>query len=254
MSTNSIFSVIGWLGGAFFCGVLPLGFAAILYFTARKRGRVGAAASAARRGPIVAVKPGPGLARLQGQVAPQANAIDGAPENALVYLRMKVEVYRWDSDSSGWVGLTDKARGIPFQLQDNSGTLWVTPDGLDKQLLGSGFVPNENQVQAACILLGISPNILRGQLRYQMWELRAGQTLTVIGSVLQGQKGLEIRKAENQPLIISPLPGQTIDAQISSQTKKASTWAMILGIPGAILLVCGLGGALVALVRMLTAK
>ena len=192
--------------------------------------------------------------RLQGQIVAQTNAIDGPAENAVVYLRLKVEVYRSDSDSSGWEGLTDKARSIPFQLKDGSGAIWVNPDGLDKQLLGDGIVPDENHVQAACILLGISPKILRGRLRFRLWELRAGQNVTVVGCVVQGHAGLEVHRVQGQPFIVSPLLGQAVDASISTQSKKARIWTLVLGIPGAILLLCTLSGALIALVRLLMAK
>jgi hypothetical protein len=251
---EDLVAVFAWLAGACFCGILPLGFAAILFFTSRKRGQVGSAVESAQKSTMAALKPGAGLVRLQGQIAPRSNPIDGAAENALVYLRLKVEVYERDEDSSGWRGLTDKARGIPFQLNDGTGTVWVNPDGLDKQLLGDGIVPNDDQIQAACILLGISPNMLRGQLRFRLWELRAGQTISVVGNSMQAQGGMLVGRTQGQPFIISPLLGQGVDSKISGQTKKAQTWTLVLGIPGAIMLLCGLGGALVALFRVLTAK
>ena len=249
--TESIISIFAWLGGACFCGILPLGFAAILFFTARKRGQVGNAVGAAKKTSVATLKPGPGLVRLQGRIAPSENAIDGSAENALVYLRLKVEEYESDSDSSGWKGLTDKARGTSFQLDDGSGAVWVNPEGLDKQLLGDGITPNDDQIQAACILLGISPKMLRGQLRFWLWELRAGQTVSVVGGVAQGQNGLEIARVQGQPFVVSPLLGQAVDAKISTQSKTAQTWTLVLGIPGALFLLCGLGGALIALIRVL---
>jgi hypothetical protein len=191
---------------------------------------------------------------LQGRIAALANAIDGSAENALVYLRLKVEAYESDSDSSGWKGLTDKARGVPFQLDDGSGAVWVNPDGLDKQLLGDGITPNDDQIQAACILLGISPNMLRGRLRFWLWELRAGQTVTVVGTPVQGQGGLLVARAQGQPFVVSPLLGQAVEANISTQAKKAQTWTLVLGIPGALFLLCGLGGALISLIRVLMSQ
>ena len=243
--------IIAFLGIACFCGILPLGFAAILFFTSRKRGQVGSAVGAARKTTVAALKPGAGLARLQGRIAPSANAIDGSAENALVYLRLKVEVYESDSDSSGWKGLTDKARNIPFQLDDGSGTVWVNPDGLDKQLLGEGVVPNDDQVQAACILLGISPNILRGRLRFQLWEFRSGQTVSVVGAASRGQNGLGIVRVQGQPFVVSPLLGPVLEGKISTQSKLARTWMLVLSIPGALMLLCGLGGALISLISVL---
>ena len=249
--TENVIRIFAWLAGACFCGIAPLGFAAILFFSARKRGQVGSAVGAAKKMTVATLQPGAGLVRLQGQIAPRADPIDGSAENALVYLRLKVEKYESDSDSSGWEGFTDKARGIPFQLDDGSGTVWVNPDGLDKQLLGEAIIPNEDQVQAACILLDIPPKMLRGQLRFTRWELRAGQTVSVVGGVAQGQNGLEIARVQGQPFVVSPILGQAVDVKINTQTKKAQIWTLILGIPGAVFLLCGLGGALISLIRVL---
>jgi hypothetical protein len=252
--TNDIFAILAWLAGACFCGIVPLGFATILLFTSRKRGKVGSAVGGAKRISIAAVKPGVPLLRLEARIMPMENAIDGSPENALVFLRLKIEVYESDSDSSGWRGLTEKTRGIPFQLEDATGSIWVNPDGLDKQLLGDGMTPNEDQIQAACILLGISPKILRGKLRFSLWELRAGQQVSVIGGALEGQQGLEISRIQNQPFIISPLLGEMVDNTVISETRKSQVWTLILGIPGLLFLLCGLTGALVAVVRLLVSK
>jgi hypothetical protein len=227
--TENIVAVIAWLGGACFCGLLPIGFATILFFTSRKRGQVGSAVNTAKKTTVSTLKPGDGLVRLQGQIAQQANAIDGAQENTLVYLRLKVEIYEMDSESSGWKGLTTKVRSVPFQLDDGSGVVWVNPDGLDNQLLGDGIVPTGEQIETACILLGISRKMLRGQLRFTLWELRAGQTVTIVGCASQGQNGLEIVKGAGKPFIVSPLLGQAVDARISTQTKTAQTWTFLLG-------------------------
>lgn len=132
--------------------------------------------------------------------------------------------------------------------------MWVNPDGLDKQLLGNGIVPNDDQIQAACLLLGISPGILRGQLRFWLWELRAGQTITVVGAPVQGPNGLTLVKTSGQPFIVSPMAGAAVENAISIQTKTATVWTLVLGIPGLLALCCGLGGAAVALVKMLTAR
>jgi hypothetical protein len=169
----------------------------------------------------------------------------------VVYLRLKVERYESDEDSSGWRGLADKTRAVPFKLQDGSGAVWVDPDGLDKQLLGNPITPADGQVQAASILLGINPQTLRGQLRYSLWEFRGGQTVTVVGNVAQDLAGLVMKRAQGKPFIISPLMGETLGTTLTSQKNKARIWMYILVIPGAIFLLCGLGGALYSLARLL---
>jgi hypothetical protein len=249
--TEEIIAIFAWLGGACFCGIIPIGFAAILYFSARKRGRIGTAVGAAKKCAIAGLHLGPDLVRVEGKIQPLDGAIDGASHNALVYLRLKVEVYSRDSDSSGWKGFLDKNRAIPFQLGDGSESIWIQPEGLDKQLLGDGIVPTNEQIEVACILLDISPKMLRGQLRYFLWEMRAGQTLTVIGGVGAGTNGMELIKIQNQPFIISPYLGQAVDGKISTQSKLAKVWMFVLGIPGLLFLLCGLGGAVISLVRMM---
>jgi hypothetical protein len=261
MTTNpeSLFAIIPWLGGACFCGFLPLCFAAILFFTSRKRGQVGSAVSTAPKTTIAALGTGSGLVRMQGKIAPLANGIDGAPENALVYLRLKIEIYEVvssspSSNSSGWKDLKIKVHSVPFQLDDGSGVVWVNPEGLDNQLIGNGITPTDEQVGTACTLLGMSRDMLHGHLRFTLWELRAGQTVTVVGSPSEGQNGLEIAKTQGQTFIVSPLLGQAVDASISSQTKKSQVWTLLLSIPGALFLLCGLGGALYSLVTALMGK
>jgi len=252
--TNNVVSIFAFLGIGFFCGIIPLGFALVLYLTQRKRGQIGSAVKQARPVEIMDVHPGLGLVRLQGRIVTPPNALDG-PENApLVYLRFKVEIYRRDSDSSGWVGLTEKAHGVPFQIEDGSGTVWVNPEGLDKQLLGEGIVPSGDQINRACLLLSISTDMLRGQLRYKLWELRGGQTITVVGTPLQGQSGVEVVHNQGQPFIVSPLLGTAIDSTITSQKGKARTWMMVLGIFGGVFVLCGLGGFLVNLIRALSGQ
>ena len=251
--TESI-RILAFLGISFFCGILPLGFAAILFFTSRKRGQVGSAVGAAKKTTAATLQPGPGLVRLQGRIAPSDNALDGSPENALVYLRLKVEQYESDSDGSGWRGLMDKTRSVPFQLDDGSGSIWVNPEGLDKQLLGEGVTPNEDQVQAACILLGISLKIFAGPFRFCLWEYRAGQTVSVVGCVAKGQSGFAIARVQGQPFVVSPLLGQVVDTKIATQSKLARTWMLVLGIPGALFLMCGLFGALYSLISVLMKK
>ncbi len=248
---ESLIATIAWLGGACFCGFLPLCFAALLYFSARKRGQVGSAVRGARNISVAGLRPGANLVRLQGRIAVHANALDGAPENALVYLRLRIEVYESDGETSGWRGLKTQARGVPFQLDDGSGMVWVKPEGLDTQLLGNGVTPTLEQAEAACILLGIPLNILRGELRFTLWELRAGQTLTVVGTPIQGLNGLEMMKTSGQTFVVSPLAGQVVEGNITTQTRIAQVWMLILGIPGAIFLLCGVAGAVISLVNML---
>jgi len=274
-SPQDLLSVLASLVAACFCGLVPMGFAAVAWYAARKRSETTLAVSKARRVNIAGVRPGMGLVRLQGRIAPHSAPLDGSAENALVYLRLRVEEYERDQSSgwrpptdkargipfqeeheqdqsSGWRPLTDKARGIPFQIEDGSGSVWVNPEGLDKQLLGEGFVPNDDQIQAACILLGIPPDMLRGQLRFRMWEMRAGQNVSVVGTPQSNPQGeIVIARAPGQPFLVSLLLGQALDATLASQTRQARNWVLFLGIPGVVFFLCGLCWALISLIRAL---
>jgi hypothetical protein len=68
--TENIVAIIAWLAGACFCGLAPLGFAAILFFSARKREQVASVVGAAKNKTAGTLQPGPGLVRLQGRIAP----------------------------------------------------------------------------------------------------------------------------------------------------------------------------------------
>jgi hypothetical protein len=253
-TTESVLAILAWLGGACCCGLAPLGFAAILFFSSRKRGEVGAAVKMAKRATIASLHPGPGLVRMQGSIDPAGNNFDGSAEKGVVYLHLRGEVYISDSDSSGWRCFTDESRSVPFRLQDGSGTIWVNPQGMDRHLIGEAVVPDDDQIQAAGILLGVSPKMQNQRVRYFLWEFRGGQTVSVVGQVASGPQGLELRHAPGQPFVISPLLGSALDNRLVSQKNLASTWMLILGIPGAIFLAIGLLGALVALIRLIMAS
>jgi hypothetical protein len=235
--------------GSFFCGLIPLIFAAILFFSSRNRAKLGSALAGARIANLASLHAGKGLEQVHGRIAPRPDPIDGSPENALVYTRMKVEYF--DTDDGEWKGMADKLRGISFKLEDDSGEAWVVPDGLDIHLLGKGYIPDEDQMQAACILPGIQTGKIHARTRFTLWELRAGQQVTVIGPALQNQSGIELKKIEGKPFIINLLTGQEVDTEIGLKAGKPRMWAYILGIPGAIILLSALSGAPVNIVRAL---
>lgn len=247
--------IIAWFGIAFFCGALPILFAAILTYAFRKRSQVGTQVRSAKRIPLSQLQSGSGLVRVEGKIAAGASWLEGAVENALVYLRLwveKFEVATGEDEHSEWKTLVNKEKGIPFYLTDESHRIRVNPNGIDRELVGEAVTPNDEQIQLACELLGISPEILRGRLRFRLWELRAGQPVTVVGSVLQGAEELELGKGGSLPLIVSTYLGRALEQQIAGQTKKAGFWALVLGIPGILFLLCGVCNGLIGLVRMIS--
>jgi E3 Ubiquitin ligase len=251
MATEGIVSIIAWLAGSFFCGLLPLGIAAILFFSSRKRGRVGSAVGTARKTTVAALQFTAEPVRLQGAINPAGNAFDGPPESGTVYLHLRGEVYESDEDSSGWRGFADKTRAVPFKLEDGTGSVWVDPQGMDKQLIGDAAVPSEDQIQAASILVGITPKRMNSRVRYFLWELRGGQMVTVVGNVFQDPGGPVVKRSPGKPFVVSPLLGDALGTALTKQKNTIRVWMYILGIPGAVFLLCGLAGALYSLARVL---
>ncbi|MFN3741306.1 MAG: GIDE domain-containing protein [Anaerolineales bacterium] len=251
---------LAFLGIACFCGLVPLLFAAVAFYAKGKHGEIGESIAKARRVKISALQPDMGLVRLQGRIAPIQQPLDGTPENGLVYLRLQVEKYvsadttvqveeHVSADTIGWKPFADKWYGIPFQIEDDTGQVWVNPEGMDRHFLGDEFVPDDAQIQNACILLEISPDMLRGKLRFHLWELRAGQEVTVIGAPTRDAQGnLVIAKSAQQPLLISRW--LELDEKLSAQTRQARNWVLFLGIPGLLFLICGCCGALVSLLTI----
>lgn len=258
-SPESLLRVLAFLAVAFFCGFVPLIFAAVAMYAGRKHGDTASQVARAIRLKAAALRPGMGLTRLQGKIAPLQNPLDGPPESGLAYLRLQVEEYvsaytstgQKTGKTPGWKPFADKWRGVPFQVEDDSGRVWVDPQGLDRHFVGEGFTPNDDQIQAACTLLDMSPDMLRGKLRFRMWELRAGDIVTVVGAPIQDAQGnLVIAKAQGQPLFVSRWLGNALDEKLAGQTKQAKNWVLFLGIPGLLFLLCGLCGALTSLLAL----
>ena len=60
-----------------------------------------------------------------------------------------------------------------------------------------------------------------------------------------------LSKVKGKPFVVSPFLGDRVGGAVVSQTRKATTWMYILGIPGVLFLLCGMGGAVISLVRLL---
>ncbi len=245
---NELPSILGSLGIALCCG-LPLLIFAIVTFTAgRKHSQNLDQINRSVSSKIATLKPGNQLVRLEGVIKEVPNAIDGPAESPLAVLRLKVEEYK--DDESGWGGAGDKIRTAPFLLDDGSGSIWVDPQGLDKHSLGDAMTPAGDKAEAAAILLGLPLIILHGQTRSQLWELRGGQRVTVIGVVQQRDGKLLVAKSKSQVFIVSSRLGTGIQVQSQQQVKTAWVYTAILGIPGILAVCCGLVFLVTTLIRM----
>ncbi len=241
-------AILGGLGIALCCGLPLLLFAAVTFYAARKHGQNVEQINRAVSSKIATLKPGNQLVRLEGVIKEVPNAIDGPAESPLAVLRLKVEEYK--DDESGWGGAGDKVRTAPFLLDDGSGSIWVDPQGLDKHSLGDAMTPAGDKAEAAAILLGLPLIILHGQTRSQLWELRGGQRVTVIGVVQQRDGKLLVAKSKSQVFIVSSRLGTGIQVQSQQQVKTAWVYTAILGIPGILAVCCGLVFLVTTLIRM----
>ena len=248
---ESYLSPLATLGIALCCGLPLLIFAAIAFFSARKHGQNMTRINSAVPSSIASLKPANQLVRLEGVVRKVQNAIDGPEISPLALVRLKVEIYEHDIDASGWRGAGDKLRSTPFQLEDETGTIWVDPQGLDKISLGEGIVPATREIaEAAAIQVGINPRVFNSESRARLWELRGGQRVTVIGAVSQRDGNLVVGKLKKEPFVVSPLLGNSIQVPAQKQVKTGRLMALLLGIPGVLVVACSLVWTVVTLIRL----
>jgi hypothetical protein len=251
-SGEDFFSILGSLGIILCCGLPLLIFAAITLYAARKHTQNAAQINSAVPSRIATLKPGNQLVRLEGVIKDAPDKIDGTVEQPLVLVRLRVEQY--DSDEGGWRAAGDKLRAVPFKLEDETGTVWIDPAGLDKISLGEGIEPASLDIaEAAAMQTGLNLGILAGQIRTRLWELRGGQRVTVVGTVTQHEGTLVVGKVKKSQLIVSPLLGTNVQVQTQQQIKSAWVMTAVLGIPGIIGVLCGLGFLVFNLFGMLKA-
>ncbi|MBM3151764.1 MAG: hypothetical protein FJZ96_06095 [Chloroflexi bacterium] len=245
---NELPALLGSLGIALCCGLPLLGFAFFSFYAGRKHARNLAHVNGALPARIATLKPGSSLVRVEGVIGEVPKPIDGPPETPLAVLRVKVEEYK---DEGGWSGAADKTRAVPFLLGDETGSIQVDPQGLDRHALGPALAATSaERLEAAAILLGIAPAVFIGQTRSQVWELRSGQRVTVIGTVQQCDVGTTLARDKKGPFLVTPLLGKEVQVQTEQQVRTSWVYTAILGIPGLLFLCCGLVFLLTALFRM----
>jgi hypothetical protein len=223
------------------CGVGPLIFAVILFLNARRAGRLAGSLKNAQTPVISQLKSDMGLVRLAGAITNVPSPLYPQDPQPQAFLRLRVEAWKESAsdDHMEWSPQTDKIKATPFQINDGTGSVWVLPEGLDKSFLGPGIDPSASQVENAALLLQVSPGAMMGRrLRYRLWEIRKDQRVTVVGTVVPQGNQMVIQKAKNQPLIIAPGEIAAISTEVSRQTNTSRVWALVLGIPGLIVL-CG---------------
>lgn len=209
---NSFFDTLKylvWPGSLCLGGLVFLVLAvAMLYFQRRKTRPV-------RRGLTIGdLDPGWGYVQVSGRIRqiPQRLddytpfPLDGKNPSPLAVIRLAIEEY--DVDSGAWNPLRDEARATQFLLDDGTGTAWIDPNKQAVQLIGNGFIPSLEQVRAALHILRLPPQLVKGErLRYRLWLLRAGETVSVMAQVQPRPPVLV--KIQDQPLVLSSQNGNT---------------------------------------------
>lgn len=258
---EDLLRILAWLGIAVCCGLPLLIFAGVAFYAGRKHAQNLEIIQRAAHTKISTLKPSDQLVRLEGVIKQVPQAIDGPPETPLAFVRLRVETYERDTGigvrrstvqrEPGWYPAGDKIRAVPFLLEDETGSVWVDPQGLDKVSLGEGVVPTREAAEAAAIQVGIDPRLFNLESRARLWELRGGQRVTVIGTARQRDGQLVVGKPKNSPFVVTSFLGENVQLPTRQQIKTGWGLTALLGIPGLLAICCGLVGALVALIRTL---
>ncbi|MCX7855370.1 MAG: E3 ubiquitin ligase family protein [Anaerolineae bacterium] len=210
--------------GSLFFAVVAAVFMVLLLRSARQRQQLQATLNRLPLRSVADLRPGPGLVRLKGVIAQVPESVPPLLEIAVVRVAIQAGRRREDRQSM------DRVQARPFLLDDGTGTVWVDPTGLDRFLLGEGIVPEDADRAAALQAVGLPPTLV-GPV--QVWALRAGQEVTVVGTVQQRDGQVVVAKAKGQPLVISP--GDIPDIAVQAQRQSIRAWVGI-GILGLIAL------------------
>jgi hypothetical protein len=251
MSFNGedVIMIIASLGGGLLCGLPLIAFALVAFYAGRKHTQNAEQINNAIPAKISTLKVNQ-VVRLEGVITEVPNKIDGPAESPLALVRFQVIAPSSDDDGAGAGG--DKIHGVPFKIQDETGSVWVDPQRLDKISLGEGIPPaNRGIAEAAVIQTGLDPVVLDSGGRMRLWELRGGQRVTVVGTVASYEGGLVVMKVKNNPLIVTSLLGSNVQVETQKQVKTAWVYTAVLGIPGVLFLCCGVAAAGVGLFRLL---
>jgi hypothetical protein len=225
--------------GSLFFAVVAAVFVVLLLRSARQRQRLQTTLANIPLQSVAALRPGPGLVRLKGVIAQVPEPVPPLLDIAVV--RVAIKTGRPGEEDRQQI---DRVQVRPFLLDDGTGTVWVDPTGLDRFLLGEGVTPEDADRAAALQAVGLPPT-LDGPV--QVWALRVGQEVTVVGTVQQKGDQTVIAKAKGQPLVVAP--GDIPD--IAVQTRRQSTGAWVgVGLLG-LLILCLLSVAGITLIRVL---
>jgi len=236
--------------GPFLCilGVVFLAFVALfiglLAWGGLQWQGLGAAIKKAKPLSIAELAPGQGLVRVSGTIARVYQPLN--PEGGAPLAMLRMQIYGWKSGTEGreWGPVAGKTRASPFLLNDGTGAIWVDPRPVDPRLMGDGVEPTDDQMNEAYQILGIDPFLIArisSGMRYQLWEWRVGQRLTVIGPVTRKEGQLSIGRVKGQPMLVSPLDVDSMD--VTAKKTSSKIW-IVIGVIVALLICCPMAAIL----------
>ena len=232
-SIDLLHKVFGWPGVAVLCGVLPLVCAGLLLKTAIKNRQVQWVTQA----PFVTVstlQPSLQPVRFKGRIAGITQPLAEKDTTGYAVLGIRVEAL---DDENGWETRIFRLKTTTFWLDDGTGLIVVDPAHLDREFLGEGIVPTQEQVEETVQIMGCSlSHVQEPGLRFRLWELKKDQRITVVGAVFERDGQKYIAKAEGHPLVITTMDETSLGDQSTHQMKVALFWATILGVPGLVVL------------------
>ena len=228
-SIDLLHKVFGWPGVAVLCGVLPLVCAGLLIKTAMKNRQI----QWVTRTPLVTVstlQPSLRPVRFKGRIAGITQPLPERDTTGYAVLGIRVEAL---DEENGWETRIFRLQTTPFWLDDGTGLIVVDPAHLDREFLGEGIVPSQEQVEETVHIMGCSlSHVQEPDLRFRLWELQKDQLVTIVGAVFERDGQKYIAKAEGHPFVITTMDEDSLGVQSSRQIKFALFWAAILGVPG----------------------
>jgi hypothetical protein len=225
--------------GSLFFAAVAVGFLVLLLYSGRKRQQLRATLANIPLRSIATLRPGQGLVRLKGVIAQVPEPMPPLQDVAVLRVLSRIKIVEEKQQS-------DRVQVRSFLLDDGSGTVWVDPTGVDRYLLGKAAIPEGADRADALEAVGLPKQLARGYM--EVWALRVGQEVTVVGTVQQRGEESFIAKEKGQPLVISP--GDVPEMLTQAGRQSTVTW-VVSGVLGLIAL-CLLGAFGLSLVRILS--
>ncbi len=226
-------------GLVLFFAVAMIPFLALLFRSGRKRQQLRAMLAQVPSRSVATLRPDQGLVLLRGTISQVPDPVQPFLDIAVLRLSLRIGIGEKKQEM-------DRVQARPFLLDDGTGTVWVDPAGLDPLLIGGeGIVPTGQERLDALQAVGLPPSMAEGFI--QVWALRAGEEVTVVGTVQERDGQMFVGKGPKTPLVVSTGGVPEMVAQAGRQTRTVWIVVGVLGVIG----LCMLTVLVVALGRVL---